>query len=63
MHAIALAHAASGEIEIIDVRQSEDAHMSFSVRAVLENGAYCRLTQTAVMWEAWHEGHEDHQER
>jgi len=36
MHAIALAHAASGEIEIIDVRQSEDAHMSFSVRAVLE---------------------------
>jgi nucleotide-binding universal stress UspA family protein len=36
LHAIALAHAASGEIEIIDVRNSNDANQSFSVRAVLE---------------------------
>jgi nucleotide-binding universal stress UspA family protein len=36
MHAIALAHATSGEIEIIDVRHSVDVDTSFSVRAVLE---------------------------
>jgi nucleotide-binding universal stress UspA family protein len=36
MHAIALAHAASGEIEIIDVRNSDESFEPFSVRGVLE---------------------------
>jgi nucleotide-binding universal stress UspA family protein len=36
MHALAIAHAACGEIEIIDVRDSNDVYEAFSVRAVLE---------------------------
>jgi nucleotide-binding universal stress UspA family protein len=35
-HALAIAHAACGEIEIIDVRDSHDVYESFSVRGVLE---------------------------
>jgi nucleotide-binding universal stress UspA family protein len=35
-HALAIAHAARGEIEIIDVRDSHDAHEGFCVRGVLE---------------------------
>ena len=35
-HALALAHAACGELEIIDVRNSDEPYEAFSVRGVLE---------------------------